>query len=119
MRALVVALVFLAGCAGTAMDLETLKAEGYQRTREVEHYELWVKETQEAGRTVRVCLAPKIEGTSYNWYLTVLVDGKDTWSYQSLQLSAKPGGLRRAIDCAASPTLPEGRLTFEAVFRYR
>lgn len=127
---LAVALLLLVGCAGTLMDAETLRAEEYERSPvmvisptgalgEAELYELWVKESREGGRIVRACLVPGVEAVAYNWYLTVLVDGKETWSYQSGPLAGKSVALKRLISCAVSPPLPEGRLNFSVAFRYR
>ncbi len=118
-RSIATLLILLAGCAGMDMNVETLKAEGYERSREAERYELWVKEDHGPRRTVRACLVPKVEAAAYNWYLTVLVDGKQTWSYQSGPLSGMSEALSWRIRCAVSPPLPKGQLNYNVDFRYR
>ncbi|MCI0371805.1 MAG: hypothetical protein L0214_10600 [candidate division NC10 bacterium] len=121
---LALALIVLVGCAGTVMTVETLRTEGYEsltfitpsgQRQEPDRYEVWVKESREAERTVRACLVPKIEGAGYHWRLIVLAGGKETWSYESgpLQREKGPTMMRRGIDCTASEPLPEGRLSFQ------
>lgn len=119
MRLIATLLTVLAGCAGMDMNVETLKAEGYKRSREADRYKLWVKEDRGPERTVRACLVPKVEAAAYYWYLTILVDGRDTWSYESGPLPGKSEALSRRISCAVSPPLAQGHLNFDVAFRYR
>lgn len=122
----------LVACAHVPMDRDGLQAESYQQIpvtymgpsgerHEVEDYELWVKEIREAGRTLGVCLVPRREGIGYQWGVTVFVDAKATWSYESYPMTGLvPGGasLRRGIDCTVSRPLPDGRLSFGVKFVY-
>lgn len=121
--------LLLAGCGWALMDVERLGAEGYRKStmtyispsggrREVENYELWTKESQEGGRTLRLCLVPKVVGAGYNWRVTVFVEDKETWSYESGSLHGKPQTLQRVVDCTVSRLLPEGQLTWGVNFTY-
>jgi len=79
MRRLVSALLFLTGCAGIFMDVETLRAQGYQPTGTVYQtvtgevrkapFELWWKETRDPERRLHFCLVPgpEIVAAGYNW----------------------------------------------------
>jgi hypothetical protein len=113
------------------MNVETLRAEGYQRRnviqftpsgarREVDLYELWVKESRETGRIIHACLVPKVEGAGYKWQLKVYVDDKETWSYETGPMTRHMGqaSLRRGIDCIVSDSLPEGRVNFDVGYAY-
>lgn len=128
---LALAMVILTGCTGIVMDVDTLRAEGYQRInvieitpsgsrRDVELYEVWVKESREAGRNIRACLVPKVEGAGYKWLLKVFVDDKEAWSYETGPMTRHMGqaSLRRGIDCIVSAPLPEGRVNFEVGYAY-
>ncbi len=123
------ALILLGGCARVAMDLETLQAQGYQRFpvmfltpsgewREEPKYELWVKESRADERSVRLCLVPKIQGAAYHWAVTVYVENRDAWSYESGQLAGLPY-IRQRIDCTVSRPLPEGPLSYGVSYVYQ
>jgi hypothetical protein len=121
MGLLAFAQILLVGCAGVPTTVDSLRAEGYQQIRmvaitqtgerrETRNYTLWMKETREAGRRVRFCLMPMIAEAGYNWRITVYIDDKETWTYESGPLSGQPL-MRVGIDCTISPSLPEGRLS--------
>ena len=127
MKGLAIVLIFLGGCAGVAMSVETLREQGYQRIRtmfvtatgelrESDLHELWVKESRDEGRRAHYCLVPKT-AAGYNWRITVYVDDKETWEYESGPLSGRPS-VRMGIDCTVSPPLPEGRLSTFTNFAY-
>jgi len=124
-------LVILAGCAGLVTDVASLQAQGYKKSpmtfvtatgeqREMTNCDLWVKVTRpegasahEAGQIVHACLVPKTSGAGFDWRLTVYVDDKDTWSYESGR-----GPFRQWIDCTTSRPLPEGRLSWRVWYTY-
>lgn len=126
---LVFALIFLVGCVGIGVDADTLRAQGYQRVpmsllsaagerREVLGYELWAKEGRDAGRQVSVCLVPRVPTASYRWWFTVYVDGKATWTYDSVEVRGF-SSQAPSTNCTTTPPLPEGQLAYRAHFTYQ
>jgi hypothetical protein len=129
---LVFSLTPLVGCTGTIMTLDTLKADGYQRSSlsalsstgkpyEEPNYELWWKEKQEKnGCIIHLCLRPKIDSDlGYNWRVIVVINDKETWGYESGWLDrAGWHQTRRGIDCTVSPLLPKGRVHFQVGIVY-
>ncbi len=131
MNLLVLGLTLLVGCAGRGMDAESLQAQGYQRIpffifsvpasgerQEVPDYEFWAKEIVDPERRVRLCLIPKVRAAEYNWRVTVAIGGKEVWSYEGGAVQGPPR-MRSATDCAVSPPLPEGRLTYGVWFSFQ
>ena len=121
-------MVFLVGCAGMATDVDSLRAKGYDpikgyfitatgERREQSMAEMWVRENRGSGRTVSLCMVPKVMVGGYNWRVVVYVDNKETWSYQSGALSGNPS-MRHATDCTESAPLPEGRLDYQTWYSY-
>ena len=123
------ALILLGGCAGVAVNVETLQGQGYQRFpvvrptpgggwHEEPKYELWVQESRADKRTVRLCLVPKISGAGYHWAVTVNVENRPAWGYESGQFAGLPF-IRQRIDCTVSGPLPEGPLSYGVSYVYR
>lgn len=128
MRWLIVACIFLAGCAGVAVDIDSLRGQGYQKLPlstvnmwgkrgESQNFEFWAKESRGTGRTAQLCLVPKTTGLGYHWWASVYVDGREAWGYESGPLLARLDG-RLPVDCTTSPPLPEGRLSYRVRFTY-
>ncbi len=121
-------LTLLVGCAGKGMDAESLQAQGYQRIpffifsvpasgerREVPDYEFWAKESVDPERRAHLCLIPKVRVAEHSWRVTVTIGGKEVWSYERGAVPGPPH-MRSPADCAVSPPLPEGRLTYGVWF---
>jgi hypothetical protein len=129
MRAsLLVLLVLFAACASVPTDTASLQAQGYKKLaltfvtgsgerRESPNYEVWWKDTRDADRRTHYCLVPKISGSGYNWRITVFVNEKEAWSYDSGGLAGRPA-VKQGIDCTTSPALPEGSLTWRVNYTY-
>jgi len=119
MKSVAFLLLFLAGCA-SIQDVRVLQIQGFQSVVEAEgpNYELWAREIQEGGRRVHLCLAPKVLVQEYYWFVSVQVDGKEEWRYNSGMVY---GGLApaRPIDCTVSRPLPMGRLSYRVAFQYK
>jgi hypothetical protein len=132
MKAIVVCLLstcVLAGCAGTIMSAGDLKNQGYQKsnivgttatgeTRAQDKYELWWKESRETGRVVNFCLVPVVPNAGYQWAISVFVNDRQVWDHDGGYSLPGRAGLRTGIDCALSPTLPEGQMNWRVSFRW-
>ncbi len=121
MKLVALSVILLGGCAGAMMNLDALRTQGYQRVRggyvtatgelREPDYEVWWKETRDGERKGHFCVvpAPTLTSMGYNWAITVTIDDKEAWTYQSGPLEGRPSN-RTGIDCTVSGPLPEGRL---------
>ena len=119
--------VIRTGCAGTINSSGDLKNQGYQKsnivgttvtgeTRPQEKYELWWKESSESGRVVRFCLVPVVPNAGYQWTIRVFVNDRSVWDHDGGYSFSARTGLRTGIDCALSPRLPEGQMSWRVFF---
>jgi len=129
------ALITIAGCVAPTVyslpsTMEQLQAGGYTRSRtigttaigeqrESTNYEIWWKEFRQQGRIRHFCFVPGpgITGAGYNWKITVFVDDRQAWEYQSGPLEGKPSR-QTGISCAESSPLPEGRVNWRVWYTY-
>ena len=104
-------LLLVSACANLPSTRDQIVAAGFQKSdityvtvtgekRTTQNYELWRREatTQEHG--LDLCLVPLTADAGYMWRLTVTVENREEWSYQS-------AARRVGVDCVTTPPLPQ------------
>jgi hypothetical protein len=122
-------LLMIAGCAACAVyplpsTVDQLQARGYTSShtfsttamgerRENLDYAIWWKEFRGQGRIRHFCFVPGPMFTSvgYNWKITVAVDDRQVWEWQSGAFQGRPP-TEKGISCTETPPLPEGRVNW-------
>lgn len=77
---------------------------------------MWVKEAQDGGRRLQLCVVPTVPTRAYYWNVRVSVDGLPVWG---------DGGTVQTVTrekqaaCVTSKPLAQGRVSYWTSFQYR
>jgi hypothetical protein len=114
-----VVLLSVFGCAHYhyPFSMDELKAQGYTCVASGNAFSMWQKEIRDEGRRLHLCVEPGRTTVGYVFDSSVLVDGKEAWSYVMGGGSSQPP-LLHGISCVTTDPIPEGNAEWRAIYRH-
>jgi hypothetical protein len=117
MKRILLVVLMLAGCA-TGVGVRELEVSGFTLVQAASgpHHQLWVKEAQDGGRRLQLCIVPTVPTREYYWNVRVSVDGVPVWGEGG---TVQTVTREKQAACVTSKPLAQGRVSYWTSFQYK